>query len=241
MTQLTDHNTVEASPATDLVTAICQVLRNSPEPLTVSKIKAQLPAPFRHASPEELSETLHRQVTANVLQQYPKYRSQQERFWDRPMPEHVTNLLRAALEAGPLSSSELRRRLPVYAQERAETVLVEEIAKGAMHRHPRSGRVGERFGLQPADAKDYLRSELSAVFERLQVLGFSQAQVRAGALELLHDDEWTPERPSTPVTPPVADASMPSTVPDLTTGVTSAVEATTREEGHAAPVSPAIS
>src|SRR5437016_4106445 len=68
MTQVTDPKITEVPSAVDLVTAICHVLRDSPEPLTVSKIRALLPAPFRHASPEELLETLRRQVAANVLQ-----------------------------------------------------------------------------------------------------------------------------------------------------------------------------
>src|SRR6266581_2193183 len=123
MTQVTDHTPTQAAPAADLVTAIQQALHDSPEPLTISKLRALLPTPFRHASPEELIEVLHRQVTANVLEPYPKYRSQQERFWDRPMTVHVAALLRSALQEGPLSWSELRRSLPAYAQEKAQAIL----------------------------------------------------------------------------------------------------------------------
>ena len=192
MTQVTDPQITETPSAADLVTAICQVLRDSPEPLTVSKIRSLLPAPFRHASPEELLETLRRQLAASVVQSYPKYRSQQERFWDRPMEVHVTSLVRAALADGPLSWSELRRKLPAYAQEKAEGILPDHIARGELHRHPRLGRIGERIGIKPPDVRSYLGAELASVFERLRALGFSSSQLREGALDLLHNEEWAP-------------------------------------------------
>lgn len=176
---------------TDLVASLQRVLREQEEPLTLSKIRSALPSSFKSLSLDELAEALRRQVSANVLYQYPKYRSQHDRFWDRPMPVHMAGLLRNALHEGPLAWSELRRKLPVYAQAQAETVLREQVAQGQLHRHPRVGRGGERFGLRPPDAKDYLRSELAELFRRMDQLGFTQAQLRAGALELLHDEEWT--------------------------------------------------
>jgi hypothetical protein len=191
MTQTIDQTSPQAPAETDLVTAVQQVLQASDEPLTLSKIRSSLPARFRSVSPEELTEVLRRQVAANVLWQYPRYRSQQERFWDRPMAVHITELLRSALREGPLPWSELRRKLPAYAQGQAESVLAEGVAQGVFYRYPRSGRAGERFGLEPPDPKDYLRSELAALFRRLEPLGFSQARLREGALELLHEEEWS--------------------------------------------------
>jgi len=55
-----------------------------------------------------LADTLQRQVAANVLHQYPKYRSQQDRFWDRPMEVHLTALFHEVLGEGPLGWAELR-------------------------------------------------------------------------------------------------------------------------------------
>lgn len=196
MTQTMDPMAAETSPETDLVAATLRVLAMSSGPLTVSKIRAKLQAPFRAAGLEELTETLQRQVAANVLVQYPKYRSQQDRFWDRPMEAHLAGLFREVLEEGPLGWVDLRRKLPAYAVDplaRAEAVLTELVAQGGLYRHPRSGkRGGDRFGLQPPDAKEYLQSELSVVFRDLEELGFSQAQLRAAALELLHNEEWSP-------------------------------------------------
>src|SRR5205823_6825204 len=131
-----------ASTENDVVTAVQQVLRSSSEPLTLSKIRAQLPSQFRQSSLEELAETLRRQVAANVLYQYPKYRSQQDRFWDRPMPVHVAALFQDTLAEGPLGWPELRRKLPAYAVDpltRAEGVLTELLGQGTVHRHPRLG------------------------------------------------------------------------------------------------------
>lgn len=177
----------------DLGAALQRVLQASDEPLTLPKIRAKLPASLRNANLEEL---LQRQVTANVLYQYPKYRSPQDRFWDRPMPVHVAALIRCALETGALNASELRRKLPAYAQTQAEPILQELLAKNELHQHPRlGGRGGERFGLRPADPKDYLQPELNALFGRLQPLGFTVEQIRAAALEILHNEEWAPTPP----------------------------------------------
>jgi hypothetical protein len=197
MTQPTDQTSTQAPTTTDLGTAVQRVLADSPEPLTQTKIRARLPAPLRGVTSEELEDYLHRQVAANVLFQYPKYRSQQDRYWDRPMPVHVASLLQSTLQAGPLAWSQLRRKLPGYALGYAEGVLDDQVQQGKLHRHPRAGKRGrERFGASPADPKLYLRSELAAVFHRLERLGFSQAQLRAGALELLHEEEWSEAAPS---------------------------------------------
>ena len=58
--------------------------------------------------------------------------------------------------------SELRRKLPGYALPQAEEVLREHVAQGRLYQHPRAGKRGsERYGLQPADPKDYLRENLA--------------------------------------------------------------------------------
>ena len=194
--QLVEQSPTPTPPQTDdMLAAIQEALRRSEEPLTLSKLKSQLPAPLRTLNVEDV---LQRQVAANVLYQYPKYRSQQDRFWDRPMPVHVAQLIRETLREGALGWSELRRKLPVYAQTPAEGELQKLIEQKQVFRHPRAGRGGDRFGLQPADPKNYLRDELSGVFNRLKELGFTEAEVRAGAIELLHDDEWAPSPPPAP-------------------------------------------
>jgi hypothetical protein len=196
MTQTIDSKAAEARPGTDLVAELLRVLAASSEPLTVSKIRAKLPAPFRSASLEELSDTLQRQVAANVLFQYPKYRSQQDRFWDRPMEVHLAALIREAFQEGPLGWTELRRKLPAYAVDplsRAEAVLTDLLEQRKLYKHPRIGkRGGDRFGLQAPDAKEYLESGLAELFLDLEQRGFSQQQLRTAALELLHDEEWSP-------------------------------------------------
>ena len=182
----------ESATPVDLHSAIRHALAASDEPLTVSKIRAALPTALRQTPLEELNGILRQETAANRLHEYPKYRSQQERDWDRPMPVHVVYLLRVALEERPLPWSELRRKLPAYAQEQALAVVEREIHEKRMHRHPRQPgkRAGEPFGIRPADPKDYLRHELSGVFNNLEKLGFRDAAIRAAALELLHDDEW---------------------------------------------------
>jgi hypothetical protein len=217
----------ESRPETDLGAEIRRVLAESHEPLTLSKIRAGLPSAYRGLSLDDLGESLRRQVAANLVIPYPKYRSQQDRFWDRPMPVHVAGLLREALTEGPLPWSELRRKLPAYAVTHAEVVLQEELAQNRLHRHPRTGGRGkERFGAAPPDPKDYLRQELRALFDRLGQLGFTHAQLRAGALELLHEEEWASPRETGPgqgrpeeTSPgPPAASQQPSTGPGAEPG-----------------------
>ncbi len=194
--------------APDLTTAAQRVLAASDEPMTVSKIRARLPGALRNVDLKELSEALERQVAANVLYKYPKYRSQQDRYWDRGMNTHVAQLMRSALEEGPLPWSELRRKLPAYAHGPAQEVLNEQVGQGLLHRHPRAGSRGaERFGVRPPDPKDYLRQELPDLFSRLASLGFTRPQIRAAALELLHEEEWDVE----PAPQPEASAEQSQT------------------------------
>jgi hypothetical protein len=212
MTEVIAHTpspppTEGSSPAApDLATAVQRVLAASDEPLTVSKLRVKLPGALRGTDLKELSEVLERLVAANVLYKYPKYRSQQDRYWDRGMTAHIAQLLRVVLEEVPLAWSELRRKLPAYAHSQAEQVLEEQIAQGLLHRHPRaSSRGAERFGVRPPDPKDYLRQELPALFTRLTAQGFARPQIRAAALELLHEEEWDVEPPAPP--PPEASDS----------------------------------
>ncbi len=139
------------------------------------------------------------------MYKYPKYRSQQDRYWDRGMVIHIAMLLRVTLEEGPLAWSELRRKLPAYAQGQAQEVLDQQLGQGLLHRHPRtSSRSGERFGVRPPDPRDYLRQALPELFATLTKLGFTRPNIRAAALELLHEEEWDTEPP--PEAPPAAEA-----------------------------------
>lgn len=197
---------VETVSDTDLVEAIRTVLESSPEPMTVARLRSKLPSALRSISPENLLEVMRRQVAANVLVQYPKYRSAQERFWDRPMEVHLAWLVRTALEEKPMPWSELRRKLPDYAKIQAENILQEHVANGSLHRHPPlKSRTGPRFGVKPADPREYLRGELSQVFERLTALGFTRGELQGAALDLLHEEEWSAPPTATAEAAPAGD------------------------------------
>jgi hypothetical protein len=191
MSEASDPTVTQTDTQSDLVSAIRRALEGSSEPRTVAKIRSQLPAAFRGLSMDELTALLRRQAAAGVFIQYPRYRSQHDRFWDRPMPVHIAQLIRDTLEEKPLTLSELRRKLPDYAKAQADAVHAELVDKGELHRHPvAGGRGGPRYGVRPPEAKEFLRGELTALFRRLEQLGFSQAQLRHGAIELLHEEEW---------------------------------------------------
>jgi hypothetical protein len=223
MTEVLDQTLPQAPNEADLVAAIQRALAASPEPMTLSKIRSRLPASYRNIPTEQLAESLRRRVDANVLYEYSPYRSQQPRYWDRPPVVHLQYLVRAALEEEPLTWSQLRRKLPDYARNKAEEVLQDQVRQGLLYQHPRAGsRTGARFGLHPPDPREPLREQLPRLFEQIQRdYGFSLAQLRAAALELLHEEEWAsppateaapmpePEKP-VPVPAPAAPALLPA-------------------------------
>jgi hypothetical protein len=219
MTTTLENQPSTATTEADLVTALQEILRTSEEPLTLSKIRSLLPAGLRKdVSPEALADTLRRQEAANVVYQFPKYRSSQDRYWDRPMPVHVANLIQTTLAEGPLPFSELRRKLPAYAQSLAESVAEQQLAAGRLYRHPRlAGRNSERVGANPPDPKDYLRGELQGVFQRLGLLGFEQPRLRGAAIELLHEEEWATQ-PLTESKPAPPVAKLPESGPETPEG-----------------------
>jgi hypothetical protein len=237
MTEVLDRTPAPPPAATDLAGEVQRVLAASPEPLTLPKIRARLPAAYRGTDPKELADVLQRQVAANVLYQYPRYRSPHDRFWDRGLAVHVACLIRSALEEKPLPWSELRRKLPAYAHGQAQAVLDEQLAQGMLHRHPRAvSRGAERFGVRPPDPKDFLRQELPVLFTRLAGLGFTTPQLRQAALELLHEEEWDL------TAPPREEARRPAAGDDETPGEgpepSEPAASTTEPAGATAPEPP---
>jgi hypothetical protein len=192
MTEVLDQTLPQAPNEADLVAALQRILAASAEPLTPSKIRSQLPANLRGLTPEQLTELLRRRVNANVLYEYSPYRSQQRRYWDRPPAVHVVAVIRAALQEGPLTWSQLRRKLPDHVRPRAEEALKAQVEQGLLHEHPRAGsRSGTRYGLEPPNPREPLRQELVRLFDRLQRdWGFTRTQLCEAALDLLHEEEW---------------------------------------------------
>lgn len=175
----------------DLVDAIRAVLRQAEEPLTIPKLRERLKDSARTIGIEELSDVLARQVAANVLVMCPKYRSSQDRYWDRPLREHAGVVLREALAVGPMSWTDLRKKFPKYLRHLAESVLNEELAKGAIHRHPpASPRMGPRYALLPPEVREYVSRELNGVLVRLGESGFARHEVCEAIMQLLQENEW---------------------------------------------------
>lgn len=170
----------------DVVERIRRILQQSPEPLTLPRIRAALPPDLRQLDADVLTQHLERQIAAHVLFLYPRYRSTSARYWDRPMPVHIAGLLREALAAGPLVWCELRRRLPDYAKTHAEAVLQEEIAAGRLFLHPPlSPRLGARYGVARPSAQPYVQRELNDMVRRLESVGFSRGAVHEALTAIL--------------------------------------------------------
>ena len=196
MTQTIDSQAAETHPGTDLVAELLRVLAESSEPLTLSKIRAKLPAPFRSASLEELSDTLQRQVAANVLFQYPKYRSQQDRFWNRPMEVHLAILIPRSIPGGAVGvggAAPQASRLCGRSVDPCRGSVGGTLGGGRCTSIRASASVAATaLGCSQPMPKSILKPELAELFLDLEQLGFSQGQLRTAALELLHDEEWSP-------------------------------------------------
>ena len=189
------------STQTDLVDAVREVLRHSAEPLTIPRIRERLPMAFRTIGIEELTDVLQRQLAAHVLVMCPKYRSSQDRYWDRPLREHAKVVLGEALRGGPMSWADLRKKFPKYLRHLADSVLNEELAKETIFRQPpTSARMGPRYALEPADVRSYANKELQEMLTRLEHCGFGRAEVREAIVQLLQEEEWAPYAVSKPTT-----------------------------------------
>ena len=189
-----------SAQATDLVDAVRIVLQSSNEPMTAIMIRARLPDVFRGIAIAELADILRRQVAADVLVMCPKYRSVQDRYWDRPLHEQAKRLLIESLQAGPLSWTDLRKKLPKYLRHLAQSALDEELARGVIFRHPpASARMGPRYALQPADVRTYVSRELHELLARFEAYGFGRSQTREAMMQLLQDEEWA-EMPASVLT-----------------------------------------
>jgi hypothetical protein len=197
-------------PQTDLVDAVRLVLKHSSEPLTAVKIRERLNGPFRGVSIDELIDVLTRQVAADVLVICPKYRSSQDRYWDRPLREHAKSLLRAALCDGPLTWTDLRKKLPKYLRHLADSVLNEEVAREAIFRHPpASSRMGPRYALQPADLRTYVSRELHELLARFEANGFARQETCEAILDLLREEEWSDLAPAAALPAPAELCKTP--------------------------------
>src|SRR5262249_36924612 len=95
------------------------------------------------------------------------------------------------------------------------SILQEQVAQGLLYRHPPlTSRGAPRYGINPPNPRDYLRTELGDLFARLgQRLGFSQTQLRTAALELLHEEECDNPPADSPAKPEPTTASAETTAP----------------------------
>lgn len=183
----------------DLVDAVRELLRHSAEPMTVRRIRERLPGELRSMRQEELTEAIERQVAAQVLFICPKYRSSQDRYWDRSVRDHARSVLQTALADGPMSWTDLRKKVPKYARHLADSVLNEELARGTIFRHPpTSTRMGLRYALSPPELRAYAAKELGEMLTRLEQCGFARVELREAIMQLLHEDEWSDEAVETP-------------------------------------------
>jgi hypothetical protein len=193
-------NTCIADRRTDLVDAIHDVLKESAEPLTAPRIRERLPSRYRNLRLEDVIEALQRQVAAQVLVICPKYRSRQDRYWDRSLRDHASVVLHDALRGGPMAWADLRKKFPKYLRHLADLVLNEELARGTIFRHtPMSIRMGPRYALYPADVRIYASKELPALLARLEQCGFARHESREALMHLLQEDEWAESAASRPV------------------------------------------
>src|SRR5207248_9918296 len=95
------------------------------------------------------------------------------RYSVRTLREHGKVLLHDSLQAGPLPWAELRKRFPKYLRHLAESIRDEELARGALHRHPPvSARAGFRFALDPPEVRGYAAKELDGALARMIERGF---------------------------------------------------------------------
>jgi len=116
-----------------------------------------------------------------------------------------SRILQTLHAAGPLTLSELNRRLGKSLARHRPAVLATLCEEGLVKRHPRLGR-RVAYSLSPPDPGLYLRPGLEKLLRALERLGFSRTELWR-ALSALAGPPPAPGRSAGPAGPPAAGAA----------------------------------
>ncbi len=189
-------NTHETSPVpADTITVILEVVQRANEPLTLKRLKKELPGPFR-ADLATLARVMDDQVRIGAVHKWLPRRSQ-ERFWTHNVEAYSRSKILEILSGQSLTHKELERALKNSlfgcsenkAAEMRKKILNCLLEKRCVYKYPLPPRQrSPRFGVNPPDPTPYLgrvKKEFEAVCDKLKKVRLSRDQVFHAVSKLL--------------------------------------------------------
>lgn len=219
----TTRRTADDRSDAERAEVILRALALTAAPITIAKLRAAVPAPFR-GSPASFRAAVDSLGEAKHVWLFPAGGKKPPLVWDRPpqvLAESVIVNVVASQKA-PLSPADLEKKIStklkmLTAAERRE-VVDGLVASGRLFRCPKKpkGR-SELISSRPPQAGDYLATalanldkavnEVAAAFANV---GLDPREVRAAALDAIRSREWarglsaTMATPTAPRMPPIA-------------------------------------
>jgi hypothetical protein len=155
-------------PTDELDGLIRRAAEQAGEALSASGLRKALPKAYR-VSADRLRTRLHALVAEGSLHAWP---GRPARFAAHGFDSYVEAHIVEVLGRHPdMTTAEIVRHVPSQARRRVPKALEQLLLAGRVHRHPPKGR-RHPFGLQPADALEYLRPPLEELLARMKRQGF---------------------------------------------------------------------
>lgn len=158
----------------DLDALLESVLARGHEPLTATAIRKALPA-GKKPSAKEVADRLHALVDTGHIHRWP---GRAQKFSALEAQAFVSDQVRQALTAGPLTEAEVKKHVSKAAQPMVKAVLTDLVDAGRLWRHPKLGK-RVPYGLAPPDPLNYLPAAIESAFKPLIKLGFRDHELRA--------------------------------------------------------------
>ncbi|MFH0351812.1 MAG: hypothetical protein ACHBMF_07790 [Chromatiales bacterium] len=182
----------------DIATAILSLLAASPDPLSVSKLKAGLRK--RHDLPvQELEALVASHLGLGTVFRYAPLRGEGFRYWDRDRGHYLDTIIERELRGAALPIHTLRGRVARRVRDVSEGELSVRVGGllrvGRLHELPRApGSRSARLSARPPDPKAYLSGLIQRLVQaieeeslKLEACGLARSAIYAAARALLEE------------------------------------------------------
>jgi hypothetical protein len=223
---------------------ILRALSLQTQPMTISRLRATVPAPFR-GKPAAFQACLETLVESRRVWLHPSGTSAQPLVWDRSPDAFAEAVICAAVTKEPLSLADIekktRTKLKGVSTTDRRAVVDRLLAQGRLFRWPRRPRVRtDKLGLHPPEPQSYLAPALAAFNKALaQVaaafaeVGIDPRQTHAAALAAVQSQDWAQD---THTRKSAASAAAPQDDGSLLTLIEERMAMIDPRSRHGAPV-----
>jgi hypothetical protein len=193
------------------------------QPITISRLRATVPAPFR-AKPATFQACLDPLVESQRVWLHPSGTSAPPLVWDRSPDAFAEAVICAAVTKEPLSVGDIekktRSKLKGLSPTDRRAIVDQLLARGRLFRWPRKPRVRtDKLGLHPPEPQAYLAPALAALNKAIAhvatafaEVGIHPSQTHAAALAAVQAQEWAqnarPRKSAVSTAAPLDDGAL---------------------------------